>query len=216
MTAADRNGIGVSFEGTWSWLMIHSTPIPDQRLIEIWRNEFLGLLKKYRNHPSLLFWTVNNEMKFYDNDSNLERAKEKYRIISDVVKEMRRIDPTRPICFDSNYQAKGKDKKFGADFMSSIDDGDIDDMHGYYNWYDYSVFRFFNGEFQKQFKVADRPLISQEMSTGYPNNETGHPTRSYQLIHQNPYTLIGYESYDWADPASFLKVQAFILSLIHI
>lgn len=94
--------------------------------------------------------------------------------------------------------------------MSSIDDGDIDDMHGYYNWYDYSVFRFFNGEFQKQFKVADRPLISQEMSTGYPNNETGHPTRSYQLIHQNPYTLIGYESYDWADPASFLKVQAFI------
>ena len=184
--------------------MIHSTPIPDQRLIEIWRNEFLGLLKKYRNHPSLLFWTVNNEMKFYDNDSNLERAKEKYRIISDVVKEMRRIDPTRPICFDSNYQAKGKDKKFGADFMSSIDDGDIDDMHGYYNWYDYSVFRFFNGEFQKQFKVADRPLISQEMSTGYPNNETGHPTRSYQLIHQNPYTLIGYES------ASFLKVQAFI------
>lgn len=210
MTAADNNGVGISFEGTWSWLMIHSTPIPDQRLLEMWRDEFLGLLKKYRNHPSLLFWTVNNEMKFYDNDSNLERAKEKYRIISDVVKEMRRIDPTRPICFDSNYQAKGKDKKFGADFMSSIDDGDIDDMHGYYNWYDYSLFRFFNGEFQKQFKVADRPLISQEMSTGYPNNETGHPTRSYQLIHQNPYTLIGYESYDWADPASFLKVQAFI------
>ena len=48
------------------------------------------------------------------------------------------------------------------------------------------------------------------MSTGYPNNETGHPTRSYQLIHQNPYTLIGYEAYDWADPASFLKTQAFI------
>lgn len=89
--------------------------------------------------------------------------------------------------------------------MNSIDDGDIDDMHGYYNWYDFSLFRFFNGEFQKQFKMADRPLISQEMSTGYPNNETGHPTRSYQLIHQNPYTLIGYEAYDWADPVSFLK-----------
>ncbi len=55
--------------------------------------------------------------------------------------------------------------------MNSIDDGDIDDMHGYYNWYDFSLFRFFNGEFQKQFKMADRPLISQEMSTGYPNNE---------------------------------------------
>ena len=146
-------------------------------------------LKKYRNHPSLLFWTVNNEMKFYDNDNDLERAKEKYRVISDVVKEMRRIDPTRPICFDSNYQAKGKKEKYGADFMNTIDDGDIDDMHAYYNWYDYSLFRFFNGEFQKRFKMVDRPLISQEMSTGYPNNETGHPTRSYQLIHQNPLVI---------------------------
>lgn len=117
--------------------MIHSTPLPDAKLIEMWKEEFLRLLKKYRNHPSLLFWTVNNEMKFYDNDNDLERAKEKYRVISDVVKEMRRIDPTRPICFDSNYQAKGKDEKFGTDFMNSIDDGDIDDMHGYYNWYDF-------------------------------------------------------------------------------
>jgi len=190
--------------------MIHSTPLPDAKLLEMWKSEFLNLLKKYRNHPSLLFWTVNNEMKFYDNDKDLERAKEKYRVISDVVKEMRRIDPTRPICFDSNYQAKGKENKYGADFMSTIDDGDIDDMHAYYNWYDYSLFRFFNGEFQKQFKMEGRPLISQEMSTGYPNNETGHPTRSYQLIHQNPHSLIGYEAYDFADPASFKKVQAFI------
>ena len=48
------------------------------------------------------------------------------------------------------------------------------------------------------------------MSTGYPNAETGHPTRSYQLIHQNPYSLIGYEAYDWGNPAAFLKVQSFI------
>lgn len=210
MGAADVNGIGVSFEGIWPWLMLHSTPLPDARLIEMWKNEFLSLLKKYRNHPSLLFWTVNNEMKFYDNDNDLERAKEKFRVISDVVREMRRIDPTRPICFDSNYQAKGKDKKFGTAFMDSVDDGDIDDMHAYYNWYDYSLFRFFNGEFQKRYKMPDRPLISQEMSTGYPNNETGHPTRSYQLIHQNPQSLIGYECYDFSDPKYFLKVQAFI------
>lgn len=210
MQAADRNGIGVSFEGTWPWLMIHSTPLPDTKLINMWKEEFLALLKKYRNHPSLLFWTVNNEMKFYDNDNDLERAKKKYRVISDVVKEMRSIDPTRPICFDSNYQAKGKKEKYGAAFMDSIDDGDIDDMHAYYNWYDFSLFRFFNGEFQKRFKMPERPLISQEMSTGYPNNETGHPTRSYQLIHQNPQSLIGYECYDFADPKSFLNVQAFI------
>lgn len=210
MEAADNNGIGISYEGTWPWLMIHSTPIPDKNVIEMWKNEFLGLLKKYRNHPSLLFWTVNNEMKFYDNDNDKERAMEKMRIISEVIKEMRKIDPTRPICFDSNYQSRGKKEKYGESFMNSIDDGDIDDMHGYYNWYDFSIFKFFNGEFQKSYKMPDKPLISQEMATGYPNNETGHPTRSYQLIHQNPMSLIGYECYDFANPEIFLNAQAFI------
>lgn len=210
MAAADRNGIGVSFEGQWPWLFLHSTPLPDAGVLKMWRTEWLELLKRFRNHPSLLFWTVNNEMKFYDTDNDLARAKEKYRYISDVVTDMRSVDPTRPICFDSNYQAKGKDAKYGAAFMDSIDDGDIDDMHAYYNWYDFSLFRFFNGEFQRNYKLPHRPLISQEMSTGYPNNETGHPTHSYQIIHQNPISIAGYEAYDFCDPANFLKVQSFI------
>lgn len=207
--AADRNGILVSFEGTWSWLMIHSTPIPDERTLNLWRGEWLQLIKKYRNHPSVVFWTVNNEMKFYDLDADKQRAEQKFRIISDVVKDMRKTDPTRPMCFDSNYMRVNAARRFGKDFLATVDDGDIDDNHAYYNWYDFSLFRFFNGEFQKQFKFPGRPLISQEMSTGYPNNETGHPTRSYQLIHQNPFSLIGYEAYDWADPSAFLKVNAF-------
>ncbi len=210
MSAADRNGIAVSLEGTWSWLMIHSTPIPDRGVLDLWRTEWLQVMKKFRNHPSVFLWTVNNEMKFYDLDADKERAMEKFRIISDVVRQMRQVDPTRPMCFDSNYMRCNGLKRFGETFMATVDDGDIDDNHAYYNWYDFSLFRFFNGEFQQRFKTPGRPLISQEMSTGYPNNETGHPTRSYQLIHQNPYSLIGYEAYDWADPASFLKVQAFV------
>lgn len=210
MEAADRNGLGVSFEGTWSWLMIHSTPIPSKTLIDFWANEWIDLLKKYRNHPSLLLWTVNNEMKFYDNDDDIERAKEKMTIISNVVKRMRETDPTRPVCFDSNYQAKGKDEKFGTGFMASVDDGDIDDMHAYYNWYDYSMFKFFNGEFSDRYKLPNRPLVSQEFSTGYINGETGHPVRSYQMIHENPLQLIGYDCYDFSDPNKFLKTQSFI------
>ncbi|KAA6337939.1 Beta-galactosidase, partial [termite gut metagenome] len=66
INAADENGIGISHEGTWPWLMINGS-MPDMRLIEMWADEYLSLLKKYRNHPSILFWTVNNEMKFYDN-----------------------------------------------------------------------------------------------------------------------------------------------------
>jgi len=205
--AADRNGVGISFEGTWPWLMIQQS-MPDTLLIHLWANEYLDLLKKYRNHPSILIWTVNNEMKFYDNDPNIERAKQKMHIISDVVKRMRAIDPTRPVCFDSNYRRNAK--RFGEEFYKDIDDGDIDDVHAYYNWYDYTIFNFFKGEFQKNYKNPGRPLISQEMSTGYPNNDTGHATRFYNLVHQNPQSLIGYQSYEYADPNAFLNVQAFI------
>lgn len=207
MDAADRNGIGVSFEGTWPWLML-STSMPDSSLINLWADEYLALLKKYRNHPSLLMWTINNEMKFYDNDPDFERAKIKMKIISDVVKRIRKVDSTRPVVFDSNYKRNAK--KFGESFFTDIDDGDIDDVHAYINWYDHSLFRQFKGEFQKENKNEGRPLISQEMSTGYPNNETGHATRFYTIIHQNPQSLVGNLAYENADPANFLEVQSFI------
>lgn len=205
--AADANGIGISHEGTWPWLMINNS-MPDSTLIKMWVEEYLSIIKKYRNHPSIIIWTINNEMKFYDNEPDFEIAKKKMGIISDVVKEIRKIDPTRPICFDSNY--KRNEKKFGKEFFTYIDDGDIDDIHSYYNWYDHTIFKQFNGEFQKNNKNPGRPLISQEMSTGYPNNDTGHPVRFYTIMHQNPQSLIGYEAYDYADPNSFLEIQSFI------
>ncbi|HMG09952.1 MAG TPA: glycoside hydrolase family 2 TIM barrel-domain containing protein, partial [Mucilaginibacter sp.] len=206
MDAFDANGIGVSYEGTWPWLFLSSS-MPTQNLIDLWKTEFYDLLKKYRNHPSLLLWTVNNEMKFYDNDPNAERAKVKMKIISDVVKHMREIDPTRPVVFDSNY--KRNTKRFGADFYKDIDDGDIDDPHAYLNWYDYSIFDYFKGEWQKKNKNDGRPLISQEMSTGY-TDETGHATRFYNYVHQNPESLAGKFTYEYNDPVYFMKPQAFI------
>ena len=211
MDAADENGIGVSYEGTWPWLMIHES-MPDQKLIDMWADEWLGMLKKYRNHPSLLIWTVNNEMKFYDNDKDLERAKKKSTIISDVVKGMRTVDPTRPICYDSNYQAKGKEQKYGKAFWDTIDDGDIDDVHSYINWYTHTIFKQFKGELQRDFKMPGRPLISQEMATGYPNNETGHPTRFYTLVHYNPQSWVGEQAYAFGNPNCFLEAQSFITS----
>jgi len=206
MNAADENGIGVSYEGQWPWLMIHES-MPDQHLIDLWKEEFFDLMKKYRNHPSLLYWTINNEMKFYDNDPDFDRAKLKMKIISDVVKKMREIDPTRPIVFDSNYRRN--EKKFGKDFFNDIDDGDIDDQHWYINWYHGSVFSEFKGEWQERFKNLNRPLISQEFSTGYPT-ETGHPTRFYTYVHQNPASLVGNYAYEYANPKYFLEAQSFI------
>lgn len=206
LSSSDRNGVGVSYEGGWPWLMIKSS-MPDPKLIELWKNEFYDLIRKYRNHPALLFWTVNNEMKFYDNDPDFEQAKLKMGIISDVVKRIRQIDPTRPVCFDSNYTRN--EKKFGKTFFDQIDDGDIDDHHWYINWYHGSIFSEFNGEWQSKFKNPGRPLISQEFSTGYAS-ETGHPTRFYTYVHQNPASLVGNYAYEYVNPEYFLNAQTFI------
>lgn len=209
MNASDRHGIGISFEGTWPWLMIGDSPIPDSALLHIWENEFLDLVRKYRNHPSLCIWTINNEMNFYADDPDKARAEKKMKIISDVVRRIRAIDPTRPVCFSSNYSRKQTEQRFGKAFMSGIDDGDMDDIHYYPNWYNNSIFEDFRGQFQQQHKVAGRPLISQELSTGYAD-ESGHPTRFYTLVHQTPQAVIGNESYSFRDPAYFLKTEAFI------
>ena len=64
MEAADRAGVLISYEGTWPWLMLRG-PIPPQESLDIWIDEFNRVIKKYRNHPSLMLWTVNNEMKFH-------------------------------------------------------------------------------------------------------------------------------------------------------
>ena len=54
---ADEVGLGVSFEGIWPWMMLEGPP-PDKALLDIWRQEWTDLIRKYRNHPSVLIWTV--------------------------------------------------------------------------------------------------------------------------------------------------------------
>ncbi|MBK7256904.1 MAG: hypothetical protein IPI01_03640 [Ignavibacteriae bacterium] len=149
MDAADRQGVAVSYEGTWPWLMI--TGSPDDRLVSIWRNEFLGLVKRFRNHPSLFVWTVNNEMSFtmFHHESAQDQRLKNWTVISDVIKEIRRLHPGAPISGDSGYN------RLPGDYEAilrphGIDDGDTDDRHVYFNWYNNDFFQIFNGEFDKQ------------------------------------------------------------------
>jgi beta-galactosidase len=210
LTAADELGMGVSYEGTWPWLMLKGEP-PDEKLLGVWKDEFASLLHKYRNHPSILLWTVNNEMKFPIFDkSDPVLLKKKWTILDDMIKTMRQIDPTRPIVADSSYTRRGVGTEY-EDFIkpNGFDDGDIDDLHAYYGWYNPSFFHFFKGELGAN-AWPDRPLISQEMSTGYSQNDDGHPVRAYLFNHHTPQALVGNEAYENRDPSFFLKRQAFM------
>ena len=59
--------MGVSFEGTWPWLMLRGEA-PNDDLIKAWRDEYISLIEEYRNHPSIILDGVNNEMKFEQQD----------------------------------------------------------------------------------------------------------------------------------------------------
>lgn len=207
LDAADETGVAVSFEGTWPWLMLRGDP-PNDELIKNWRDEYLSLIEEYRNHPSIILWTVNNEMKFESRDPKAIRKQ--WTILSDTIKAMRKADPTRPIVADSSYVRKKALRGYEALVKpEGLDDGDIDDVHCYYGWYYSSFFHLYDGAFN-EFRTPGRPLISQEMSTGYPNNDDGHPVRFYLFKNYVPQALVGEDAYENADPAIFLKRQAFM------
>lgn len=207
LDAADEEGVAVSWEGTWPWLMLRANP-PDDKLIRDWQDEFISLIHEYRNHPSIILWTVNNEMKFESQDP--KTIEKKWKILSDTIKAMRQADPTRPIVADSSYVRKKALRGYEALVKPlGLDDGDVDDAHCYYGWYAGSFFGLYDGQFNVQ-ATPGRPLISQEMATGYPNNDDGHPVRFYLFKHYVPQALVGDDAYENADPALFLKRQAFM------
>jgi hypothetical protein len=187
-------------------------PLPPPALLEAWREEFASLLHRHRNHPSIVMWTVNNEMKFEFMDRKQpELLKQKWQVLSGMVKAMRMIDPTRPIVCDSSYYRRQVAQEY-ENFIQpqSFDDGDVDDAHRYYGWYDPSFFHFMQGQFGNEIAWPNRPAISQEMSTGYPRNDDGHPVRFYLFKHYTPQTLVGPEAYENRDPAIFLQRQSFM------
>lgn len=211
LEAADEAGMLVSCEGTWPWLMLEGEP-PRPELIREWSDEFLAMLHKVRNHPSVVLWTVNNEMKFEDFDRQKpDLLRKKWEILSGTVKAIRALDATRPVVCDSSYYRKNVGSEY-EDLIkpSGFDDGDIDDAHRYPTWYDPSFFHYYDGEFGKSLSSPGRPLISQELSTGYPRNDDGHACRFYLFKHATPQSLVGYEAYENRDPELFLRRQAFI------
>lgn len=207
----DRQGMLVSFEGIWPWLMLHGD-LPDQRLLQIWHDDFAALVRKYRNHPSVVLWTVNNEMKFYIFDKeNKERLQRKWEVVTRMIQTIRRLDPTRPVVADSGYVRKRHQEDYeGIVAPQHLDDGDVDDIHQYYSWYHPSFTTTYRGEFAKGLASPDRPCITQELASGYPRNDDGLPVRGYLFNHATPQALVGDYAFEHNDPWYFLDRVAFI------
>lgn len=211
LDAADEIGVMVSFEGTWSWLMLEH--IPSEKSIILWKEELVKLARRHRNRPSLFLMTMNNEMKFYALDAPDEVTIEKGRILEGGVRLMRKTLPHLPLVCDSAYHRSqairnGRYERIIQKF--GYDDGDMDDPHGYFGWYNPCFFHYMNGEFGDNYTVPGRPCMSQECATGYPRAEDGLPTRAYLFMHQTPQTTVGKKAYEHNDPRYFLTRHAML------
>jgi beta-galactosidase len=207
LQAADEAGVGVSMEGIWPWVLSPDSAPPPAESIAAWRDEWCDIIRAYRNHPCILMWTLNNESYWYNDRDDARRAR-KWQIASDQIRAMRAADPSRPIVPDSGY-VRAPDKYATEVAAHGLDDGDVDDIHQYYGWYSASPFALWGRKIEARFS-GQRPAISQEFSQGYPNNDSGHPTRKYIDQHYVPEAWCGDWAYEDRDVSVFLARHAFL------
>ncbi|MDQ3710813.1 MAG: hypothetical protein M3388_01130 [Acidobacteriota bacterium] len=200
LDAADEIGLGVSVEGIRPWAFVGKIGATPPELFEHWLMENADVVKRIRNHPSVLIWTIGNEMLLRDNENP-----EKWKQLSDVVKQTRQFDPTRPTIVSSSYQ---REPELYSKVIqpNKIDDGDIDAIHSYKGWYADSPF-VTDSNFDREMERSkwNRPFIGQEMSTGYPDLDTGLPVFTYTKNQRSPQAWVGVHSYPGSNPAIFLE-----------
>ncbi|NDV61565.1 hypothetical protein G0Q06_03800 [Puniceicoccales bacterium CK1056] len=206
LDAADEIGVLISFEGPFPWLMLRD--MPSDEAIEIWKREMGELVKANRNRPAVFLWTMNNEMKFYVKKGPDNEVLEKGIALSEGIKLVRKLDPTRPVIADSSYYRKhvmrsGRYERIIQKY--DLDDGDLDDPHAYFGWYNRSFFHFQKGEFAREFHTPGRALMGQEVSTGYPRADDALPSRFYLFDHQTPQTTVGKDAYEESNPEFFIE-----------
>jgi beta-galactosidase len=211
MDAADRIGVGVSIEGSWPWVGIGKSEVPDDRLRKIWYDEMEQIARANRNHPSFLLLTLANESHFQaEHDPDLARKTRKYEFFSNLVKNMRSTAIGIPVVLHSGYIRPPEDFE-KAVRPNNFDDGDVDDGHHYFGWYTQSPFRVdVQKDIESRSAYPDRPLISQEASTGYPDNDTGHAAESYIRGQRTPQIWVGRHGLLTARPDRFLETHALI------
>jgi hypothetical protein len=200
LNAADEIGLAVSLEGIRPWALagkIGATPAP---LFEHWLMENEDVVRRARNHPSVFIYTVGNEMLLRDT-----KNVEKWQQLSQIVKQTRKLDPARPVICSSEYT---RESELYNDVIkpNNIDDGDVDDLHRYNNWYGPSSF-VTDARLEKEIKnnQGARPLIGQEMSSGYPDLDSGLPVLRYTRDLLTPQAWVGNLAYPGNDPKFFLE-----------
>lgn len=95
LRACDRQGMLVVAEAFDGWKAKKTSHDYGKIFDDWWRRDLAAMVKRDRNHPSVVMWSVGNEM--------YERGKpEAPRIAGEMVEVVKKLDPTRPVAAGVN------------------------------------------------------------------------------------------------------------------
>ena len=160
-SAADVEGVGVSSEGVRPWALMSKAPPPAPALLENWKEEQLATIRRYRNHPSILFWCMANEGLQGD-----AQNPKKIALYRDLIAAARKVDPTRPI-----IQTSGD-----PDYAHNAE---IEDVHSYWGWYESSSFvNEYTHPRRGLSGTSGHAFLNEECAVPYQDTDTGgvHPS----------------------------------------
>lgn len=120
-------------------------------------SEILSIVREYRRHPSIVFWSMGNEI-IVACERDLGLGEPLFEILERWIREVRKLD-SRLIIPNSNGDAAN---------LVHRTIGDVDDVHQYGGWYVENLYdlRHF-GEFTRKNDMLFQPVISTESIAAY-------------------------------------------------
>jgi hypothetical protein len=95
----DREGMVVRLSGIFNGMGGNYLHGLDQALFDNWTVHLEQWTKAYRNHPSILIWSIENEIVFI-NSRNLGQSKKVEPMVAKSAQRVMEVDPTRPVMVD--------------------------------------------------------------------------------------------------------------------
>lgn len=114
LDACDRLGMLVIDEAFDAWTLPHAPITEDYHLffMEWWRRDLASMLQRDRNHPSIILWSIGNQI----TDSAKESGARTAQLLA---VETRTLDPTRPVT--SNVLQRSNDWHDSDPFFAALD-----------------------------------------------------------------------------------------------